>query len=379
MEFYMENTKIGNTEAIAIILTIVINHAVLNITKSIVTDTNSASILNIIYVSIIAVFLSFIIYKLLKNFATFDILDISNMLGGKILKTIVGILFFAYFIFFTSMLLKNFALCLQIIYYPATNLFFIILLFVIGTIFSCSLKYNSIYRSNLLILPILLVGIIFIFVCNIKNFSTENIFPVLGEGVDATFLTGLTNLFAFQGLAYLYFLPSLLKKPSALKKVCITSIVISAIYVLLCVSTVSLLFSAFVDTDELLPMFSAVRYIEYGNFFQRIDSLFILILVVSFVSYLSIVVCTCSNILKKITPVKSSKYFIYISAFLLLILSMLPKNYALSTFLTNKVYKYAFFILVIGISFFILILANIKRSRLEKRKIHKDQSDSQLG
>lgn len=357
----MEKTKIGDIEAIAIILTIVINHAVLNITKSIITDMNSASILNTIYVSIIAIIISFIVYKLFKNFSTFDILDISNMLGGKILKTIMGILFFAYFIFFTSMLLKNFAVCLQIIYYPATDLFYIILLFILGTIFCCSLKYNSIYRSNLLILPTLLVGIIFIFVCNIKNFSTENIFPILGEGASNTFLIGLNNLFAFQGIAFLYFLPPLLKKPSSLKKICITSIAISAIYLLLCVSTVSLLFSAFVDTDELLPMFSAVRYIEYGNFFQRIDSMFILILVICFTSYLCIVVNICSNILKKITPIKSTKYFIYISALLMLIISMIPKNYAISTYLSNVIYKYAFFILVIALSFIILISANIKR------------------
>lgn len=358
----MEKTKIGTTEAIAVVLTIAINHAVLNITKSIVSDMGSASILNIIYVSIISIILSFIIYKLFKNFPTLDILDISNILGGKILKTIIGILFFSYFIFFTSMLLKNFALCLQIVYYPATNLFFIILLFILGTIFCCSLKYNSVYRSNLIILPTLLVGIIFIFICNIKNFSTENIFPILGKGIDNTFIKGLGNLVAFQGIAFLYFLPGLLKKPSSLKKVCIISIVISAIYILLCVSTVSLLFSAFVDTDELLPIFSAVRYIEYGNFFQRIDSLFVLILVISFISYLCIVVSTCSNILEKITPIKSTKYFIYISSLLLLIISMMPKNYAVSTFLSNIVYKYTFFILVIGLSFFILILANLKKS-----------------
>lgn len=359
----MEKTKIGDIEAIAVILTIVINHAVLNITKSVISDMNSASILNIIYVSIIAIIISFIVYKLFKNFSTFDILDISNMLGGKVLKTIMGILFFAYFIFFTSMLLKNFAICLQIIYYPATDLFYIVLLLILGTIFCCSLKYNSIYRSNLLILPALLVGIIFIFICNFKNFSTENIFPILGEGVNNTFFVGLNNLFAFQGIAFLYFLPPLLKKPSSLKKICITSIVISAIYLLLCVSTVSLLFSAFVDTDELLPMFSAVRYIEYGNFFQRIDSIFILILVICFTSYLCIVVNTCSNILKKIIPIKSNKYFIYISALLMLIISMVPKNYAISTHLSTVVYKYAFFILVIALSFIILISANIKKKK----------------
>lgn len=367
----MENTKIGNAEAIALILTIVINHAVLNITKSIVSDMGSASILNIIYVSSIAIILAFVIYKLLKTFPTFDILDISNMLGGKILKTIMGILFFAYFIFFSSMLLKNIASSLQMIYYPYTNLFYIILFFVLGTVFCCSLKYNSVYRSNLLTLPILLVGIIFVFLANIKNFSIERIFPIFGNGYDNTFFIGLNSLFAFQGIAYLYFLPPMLKKPSSLKKICLISIIISAIYLLLCVATITLMFSNFVDTDDLLPIFSAVRYIQYGNFFQRLDSLFMLILIITFLSYLCVVVNTCSNILKKITPIKSHNYFIYICAILILILSIFPKNYALSTFFSNVVYKYAFFILVIAISLFILILANIqkKRNSQERNKL----------
>ena len=92
----MQNTKIGNTEAIAIIVIIMINNAILNVTKSIISNIGTASILNTIYISIIAIFLSYYIYILFKNFPTFDILDISNVLGGKFLKYIIGILYLVY-------------------------------------------------------------------------------------------------------------------------------------------------------------------------------------------------------------------------------------------------------------------------------------------
>ena len=151
----MESTRIGKAEAIALILTIMANHAILNISKAILSSSQSSSLLNTIYVSIIALILSYIIYTFLSKFPTFDILDISNFLGGKILKTIIAILFLAYFIFISATLLKNFVYVLQIIYYPNTNTFFLIILFLIATVFVCNLKYNAIYRSNLIIFPFL--------------------------------------------------------------------------------------------------------------------------------------------------------------------------------------------------------------------------------
>lgn len=364
----MQNTKIGNTEAIAIIVIIMINNAILNVTKSIISNIGTASILNTIYISIIAIFLSYYIYILFKNFPTFDILDISNVLGGKFLKYIIGILYLVYFILFSSILLNSFAYCLQIIYYPSTDLFFISLFFIIGTIFCCSLRYNSIYRSNLLIIPILLIGTICILVLNFKNFSLENIFPILGRGFNNTFIKGTSSLFAFQCIAFLYFIPSILKKPSSLKKICITSIVISSIFLILCTTIISLMFNAFIDSHELVPLFSAVRFIQYGNFFQRIDSIFILMLIISFISYLCIIVSTCCNISQKLLPTKSSKYYVYIFSFIILIVSILPKNQAISAFISNTICKYIFFILTIGISFLILIFSNIKRKVLLHKK-----------
>ena len=108
----MENTKIGNKEAIALLVTIVFNHIIMNITKSIIDATSSASLLNILYVGIIAIIFTCIICYFLNKFPTLDIVDISEYLGGKVLKWIIGIAFVAYFIFFAGILLDLFASCL---------------------------------------------------------------------------------------------------------------------------------------------------------------------------------------------------------------------------------------------------------------------------
>jgi len=370
----MEDTRIGNAEAIALIITVMVNHAVLNITKSIVSNTDSSSILNTIYISIIAIILSYIIYKLLNKFPTFDILDISNFLGGKLLKNFVSIIFSGYFIFFSAALLKNFASCLQIIYYPNTNIFFIIISFLIVAIFVCNLKYNAIYRSNLITIPLIILNILVLFIGNTGNFTFENIFPVLGNGIKETFFIGLSNLFAFQGLLYILFLPPHLKDVTKLKKISLISIIFSAIYLLISISIILFMFDGTTTTKTLLmPLYSAVRYIEFGTFFQRLDSVFILTWIISFISYLSIVINICSNILKKSTSTTSLKFPSIFIAFLILVVTFFAKNYAFSTYWADVVYKYAFFAILI-LSLTILIISFVIKSFKSKNLKHHSNS-----
>ena len=93
----MENTKIGNKEAIALLITIAFNQIIIFGVKFIINNTSSASLLNLLYLSIIILIFTSLICFLLNKFPSFDLLDISDYLGGKILKWIVGILFFIYF------------------------------------------------------------------------------------------------------------------------------------------------------------------------------------------------------------------------------------------------------------------------------------------
>lgn len=357
----MNDTKIGNFEAIALILTITFNHIILNITKSILDHTGSSSLLNILYISIIALIIVAFINFIFKKFPTYDLVDISEFLGGKILKWIIGILFVGYFVFFSSILLHILCSCLQVTSFSLTHLSYISSLFIIVAIFATTRKYNAIFRSNLLIAPIFIISFIFLFIANIRYYHVEKIYPVLGNGAFTTFISGICNLFAFQGIAYIYFLPPMLKEPSQIKKITMTSIIFSAIMLLISVALILFMFNGFVDTDEMMTLYSATKYVEFGSFFQRLDSTFLLIWIIVAISYLCITLKFCSNILKKLTNVKNDTFFIYALAIIIFIGTLLPKNYAISTFIANTVYKYAFFIIVLAISIVVLTLAAIKK------------------
>ena len=283
----MSKSKIGTVEAIMIILTIIVAHTILSLPKNILTSMKSASILNLIYVSIIVVALGYLVYRLLRKFPGLDIIDISELIGGKIFKNIIGTIFLVYFVISASMLLRNFSESLKVIYYPMTDIFFIVAFFIIPVCYANRLDFNATSKTNLIVVPIVLVAIVVLFATNMKQFSLQKMFPIFGEGVVNTFFLGLSNISAFGGIVYLYFLPPLLKEPEKMKKITLISIGITALYLILSVATLLFIFSFFITTDEITPLYNATRYIELGDFFQRLESVFLIIWIFSLLLHIN--------------------------------------------------------------------------------------------
>lgn len=362
----MLKSKIGTVEAIMLVLTIIIVHTILSLPRDIVSAQKSASLLNLFYVSIISIIITLIVYKLFKNFPGLDILDISEIVGGKIFRNIVGIIFITYFIFTASLLLRNFCDSIKVIYYPMTNIVFIILLFIIALCVANRLDFSATLKTNLLIIPLVLGSILFLFFSNMQNFVPQRIFPIFGESVFNTFVLGLTNLASFGGIAFLYFLPPLLKEPEKFKKISLISTLVSAIYLLLCVATLLFIFPFFMKTNEITPLYNATRYIEFGRFFQRLDSIFLLIWILVFACYLSIVSKFAMNMFKKILNISTKKPLIDIFALLILALALLAKNLAISQNFESNIYPYLVISIVFCLGLGILIFANLAKRREQK-------------
>lgn len=359
----MNNSKIGTFESIMLVLSVVIIHTVLSLPKVLIDTTKSATFINLIYVSVLAFILVYIICKLLKNFPNMDLIDISNFLGGKIFKNIIGTIFIIYFVLSSSIFLRNFCEHLRVIYYPSTNVIFLISFFIISVCVSNSLEFNSAIKANALITPFALISIILLFFANIRYFSGQRIFPILGDGFFNTFVYGLGNIYAFNGIVFLYFLPPLLKKPEKFKKVAYISIAISACYIILAVSIILFMFPFFLKINEIIPLYTAATFIEFGTFFQRLESIFLLIWIVAFSCYLSIVCRFSMHFFKKITNIKNTRGIALPFSILFLGVSLVPNSYSIGKFYEFNFYRYFMIAVVFIISIGILILASIKKRK----------------
>ena len=370
----IETSKLGKMEAIFLIVSITINHIILNSPQSIINLSGASSLINVIYITIVALILVLLICKLLGYFPHQNIIDISEFLGGKFLKYAIGFVYILYFIFCVSIYLRSFCDNLKIIFFTRTPIIYLIILFILGTIICCRLGITAIIRANLIFMPLIIFSILFVFIANLGNLNFFNALPILGNGFDATFISGLSNLFAFSGIAFLYFIPSELKDSKEFKKIARSSVILSGILLLFSVAALLFLFPSIYSKNNILPLYLASRTIEFGRFFQRLDPLFLLIWIFSMTSYFSILVSYIVKIFIHITNIKSNYLIIYIVSIICLLLSLLPKNYSDVYFLQTQTFKYAVGIIVFGISFIILILATIKF----KRKNHLLKGDKSI-
>ena len=359
----MLKSKIGTTTAITMLLSIVMSYITSSLPNTFINETKSSTLLNIIYVTIVVLFLILLFCKLLKNFPGLDLLDISKFLGGNTLKNIVGFAFISYFIISSSIMLRNFCEALVVVYYPLTSYIFVVLIFISAISIVNRLSFNATLNTSSIIFPIVFVSVILLFCGNMNNFSFRRIFPILGNGFYDTFVLGLKNIGAFGGICYLYFLPPMLKEPEKLKKIAVISFLLTSFFILLCVATLLFMFSFFVTTDEILPLFSAARHIEFGSFFQRFESVFLLLWIISFCCYLSITCKFVTHIFNKMFNLSDIKPILNIFVILMFGIALFPNNYAASIFFETTIYRYLRIVIGFTFGMLILILANIKKRK----------------
>lgn len=358
----MDSKKICTAEAIALLVMIMINQVILGLPKTIIVNSGSGAWINVIVISIIAIFLAVLITKLFKKFPASDILDVSELVGGKILKIIVSIIFFSLFFLTSIICLRYIVETLILIYFKNTNILFLILLFVIGIIIANRKSFTSIARANYILTIIILAVMFILFVFSTKLFVTERLFPILGYGADKTFLLGLSNLSAFSGLAYILFLLPFLKETKSFKKINVISIVISSLYLFLSVVCLLLVFPFNSISENLLSVYLLTRIVEYSSFLQRADAIYILFWILAILSYLSINMFFMLHIFQKNTNIKNHTGILYAISLILIATSLIIQGAAEHRFLQNTVYFYLF-LFAIGLSLVILFIANWKRKK----------------
>ncbi len=309
----MNKTKMNFVEATFLLLIVMLSHIILNLPNLIIKSTGSSAIINVLYISVITILFFLVINKLFSPFPEKDIIDVSEFLGGKLLKLITCIIYTIYLLFAASILIVDFSEMLRIIYFQNAKTFIISLIFIIVSIIANKIGFKNIIKANTLLIPIVLVTVLFIFGASLNGTNYQRLFPIMGYGVNETFVSGISNVFSFAGLIILYLIKPSLKDEKKFKKIGLTAIIISAAYLLFSVASLLFLFPFLTEGVETLSVYMSTRAIQFGSVFQRTDAIFILIWIFTFLSYLSVVIGYIAKINKKTFSLSNSSPLVYIA------------------------------------------------------------------
>ena len=366
----MENNyKLEKIEAIAVILIVMINKLILNIPYYIVELVGSGAIVNLLYIGLIDFVLLLIIIRLFKNFETADILDVSEFLGGKPLKNIIGFLCIGLFFLVGFITLIDFSNVLHTIYFSNFPMVYILFFFIIGVLIANLVGLKGITRTICFIVPFAIVSVIISFFTSFENLDIKDLTPIIGKSYENTFVSGLSNCFAMYILVLYYFLKPLLKNVEELKKVSIISYFSSFILLMLTIIPLLTLFNTSSNSEPINSLFLLSRQIELGSFLQRVDALFIFLWIFAIFAYLSFIIFMINRIIKKIIPVSNEKMLSYSTCGLLFGISLIPVNISNIHFIEDTLYRYLIIGFTFGLGLIILILASLKKRKFQKNNL----------
>ena len=355
----MEKDKIGFGEALCILLIVALSHIILTFPKTILETQGSGSLLNIFYLTIVGfIFLTFFI-KLYKNFNGKDILDISDFLGGKIFKFILGLIFIGYLLFIASLLVRNTSESFRTMYLQNTPIPYLIFALLVGAAYVNKLGTATTIKANLIIVPGIFIVLLLIFMASVSNFSAGRLFPIMGYGTKNIFVNGFSNLYMFGGTFFFLFIMPMLKKTEQFSKIAYSATAIYSITTFSTILALLLMFPLSISSGSNVPIYMQIREITLGNFIQRTDALFVIIWFITLLSYLSIIMNFITIIFKKITNIKDT--FPISNCFLAILfgISLLYSNLIQVRTFQSKYYR-ILFLIVLSSTFIILILANLK-------------------
>lgn len=193
----MNEGKLENYQAIAISVTVMLAHIILNLPSHLIDSIGSSTILNLVYVFGIILIICYLVTKFFKLFPNCDLLDICEYVGGKTAKNIYSAMVFVYLLTISSLVIRIFAESLLLIYFPNMDLEMIILIFIIISVLMNLLGFKAIARTSVILLPVILFSIIIVFVSSAPSYTPERALPILGNGFFDTFIKGLRQYICF--------------------------------------------------------------------------------------------------------------------------------------------------------------------------------------
>lgn len=318
---------INNLGAVVILLVVINTRIYLNFPRVMMERAYTAGWMLSLYITVLAIIGFFFMTKLASKFPGKDFLDISEHVGGKVLKAIVGTVILVFLVCIASLVLREFSEDIKVISFTQTPLSFIEIFFAAGIVIACYAGIEPIIKVALIVVPVIIAGFFFIMLTLSPRYNIlfGNL-PIFGKGLKDIFIDGIPKVSVFFELIVLFFIAPLLPSHKDFKRVGYVSVLLSGIFLGSSVLLYGSVFFYPTAIENFLPIYQMARLINLGRFFERVESLFMVTWILSALLYLSAITYFAITIFARLLALRYYKPLIFSFIILMLNLSLLPKS-----------------------------------------------------
>ena len=360
--------KLTVLEAISIISIITISQIILDFPEYLIHVTGTGTIINLAYLAVFAIMFCVIISNILKHFANQDIIDISELVGGKFLKSIISYIIVLFLFLAAISATSNFIYLIKNTYFKNSNLLFVISIFIISIFVACYQGFGSTKKVATFFFGILVISIFCLTLGDNGNFNTNNFVPIFGYNYHTTFQTGLSNIFIFNFILIYFFLMPLLNNKNDFKKIIFLSFFIN--FLLIIISVIAILQYYPTSITENISNVSSssiilavTRRIQISSFLSQTDSIFILFWGYAILCYVSFLIDGIIYIFHKTFRYQEKKSLSFSLIPILLGSIILVNNMMKLYYLESYIIKTFSIVLTFYILFLIVIIGYFKAKK----------------
>ncbi|ANY67768.1 hypothetical protein BBD42_15810 [Paenibacillus sp. BIHB 4019] len=316
--------------------------------------------LSVLLSGMLAMMFGFIIVKLSQRFPGRTYYQYSQEIVGKWIGSCVGAMMCLYYIFSSGYLLRVMGEVVRMYLLDKTPITIIMLTFMGVAIYMTTAGINAIAQLIEIFLPIIVLIMVVFIIFSFGDFELDNLRPILGEGI-APLLKGIEpSILSYSGFEVMLFVTAFMTDANKALKATFAGIGLTAVlYTLIVAVAIGSLTVEEVQTVT-WPTMSVAMNIELpGGFFERFESLFTVLWVISMFTAFVMYHYGGSLGFGQLTG-KNFQLYAYLSLPCIFLIAIWPSN-------LNKLFKlgdyigYASFFMFGTIPIIFLIVAAVRR------------------
>ena len=267
--------QIGHREALTLLIVMMSGKVFLSYPRDMALLGAGAGWMIVLLAGVFSIVGFFFINSLVKKFPSLNIVEIAHQLAGKLFGSALGFVIFLFFLILTSLMLRKFAETFILAILPRTPISVIILFFLSLLMYATFLGIETLSRVAWFYGPYLLMALVAILLFSAPQGDYHNLLPVLGNGPGAILKQAVIHISMFAELLLFGFIAPLVRKKEKIFGIGFYSLLIATFINTVVTFMVIYVFNYIGANKLIFPIFQLSRLIAYGEFIQRVESLFV--------------------------------------------------------------------------------------------------------
>lgn len=364
----LDKIRFGKVEAVFIIVNAMSIQLFLGFARRMAESGGTAGWMIPIYTAILALVLFFFISKLYSSFEGKDIIDVAEIAGGSFGRILVGLIFIMDYIFILPIMLRIFGEDIKIFALNQSPLSFVIILFIAVMVIASYSGVESIVRLNVLIMPIVIIGFLIVVFGNYQYFDTTNLLPIFGDGLYKVFVKEISRMSIYSAFSFIFFMVPFIGKNKEFKSIGYWSLIITGIVLTIGTLVYFIVVPYPTSTENFIPYLHLARYVNLGRFFQRVESIFVLVWTMSALIYLSAGQFFLLYMIKKTFRLEYYKPLILPIAIILFTLCFIPQSLMATVTVEGEIIRRFAWIVTFAVPIVVLLVAKLVKRKKEGGK-----------